>query len=423
MRSASSEIAVAALVREHWASLLRSLILFSGRVDLAEDALSAACERALSAWDEQVPARPAAWVRRVAQRILIDELRHEQTLARRRHLVAVEESVEALESVPNLIDDRVEMLWLSCHPALGSESRPLLALRFVLGLSTERIARMFLVSTSTMAARITRAKKRAAQAGFSPTSSRDYPERADDVARAISIAYTAAYFADDPATGDLVALLRQTARSHSAPALNALDVLVSLTHARRNARIDASGRLLTLAEQDRSLWHADEMTAALRRYIALTPSHGYAEELRAYATIEAAHAVSPDIEHTNWTLIDAAHNLLAKLGDSPLDRLENAAGRAASGRKIARADVDRLRRELPDHHRVLVLGAYLLRQEGDDLGADDLLRQAMDLCEYEHERQALRNLLNKSGDSPRGISAWTTTSTISKAMSKSIENL
>ena len=423
MNLASSDLAVATLVREHWASLLRSLILFSGRVDLAEDALSAACERALSAWGEQVPAHPVAWIRRAAQRILIDELRHEQALVRRRHLVATEESVEAAESVPSTIDDRVEMLWLACHPALGSESRPLLALRFVLGLSTERIARMFLVSTSTMAARITRAKKRAALAGFALTSSHDYPERADDVARAISVAYTAAYFADDPSTGELVTLLQQTARSHPHPALNALDVLVSLTHARRDARIDASGRLLTLAEQDRSLWHADEMTASLRRYTALTPSHGYAEELRAYATIEAVHAVAPDIEHTNWGLIDAAHDLLARLGDSPLDRLENAAGRAASGRAVVRADVDKLRRELPDHHRVLVLGAYLLRQEGDDPGADDLLRQAIDLCEYEHERHALRHLLSNSGDSLGEASARTTTPAISAAMTISVENL
>lgn len=402
MNLASSDLAVAALVREHWASLLRSLILFSGRVDLAEDALSAACERALSAWSEQIPAYPVAWVRRVAQRILIDELRREQALERRRHLVAVEESVEAAEGAPNLIDDRVEMLWLACHPALGSESRPLLALRFVLGLPTERIARMFLVSTSTIAARITRAKKRAAQAGFAVTSSRDYPERAGDVARALSVAYAAAYFADDPSAGDLVALLQQTARSRSHPALHALDVLVSLTHARRDARIDAHGRLLTLAEQDRSLWHADEITAALRRYIALAPSHGYAEELRAYATIEAAHAVAPDIRHTNWALIDAAHDLLTQLGDSPLDRLERAAGRVASGRPVVRAEVDQLHHELPGHHRVLVLGAYLLRQEGDDPGADDLLRRAIDLCEYEHERQALRHLLSDSSGTPGG---------------------
>ncbi|WP_170206052.1 DUF6596 domain-containing protein [Klugiella xanthotipulae] len=391
--------AVAALVREHWASLLRSLISFSGRVDLAEDALAAACERALSSWGGQTPAHPVAWIRRTAQRALIDELRHEQAFARRQHLVVTEESVEANESTLGMVDDRVEMLWLACHPALGSESRPLLALRFVFGLSTERIARMFLVSTSTMAARITRAKKRAALAGFALTSSREHPERADDVARAISVAYAAAYFASDESAADLVTLLHQTAGSRPHPALNALAVLISLTHARRDARIGADGRLLTLAEQDRSLWHVSEMTAALRQYTALSPSVGYAEELRAYATIEAAHAVAPDSERTNWRLIDAAHDRLAQLGDSPLDRLERAAGRAASGRPIARADVERLRRELPDHHRVLVVGAHLLRQEGDDLGADDLLRRAIELCEYEHERHALHHLLSDSGAS------------------------
>lgn len=392
----SPDDAVAALVREHWASLLRSLIVFSGRVDLAEDALSSAFERALGTWNKQIPAHPVAWIRRTAQRVLIDELRREQALARRRHLIVAEESIEAAEKAPSVIDDRVEMLWLACHPALGSESRPILALRFVLGLSTERIARMFLVSTSTMAARITRAKKRATLAGFALTSSRDYPERSDDVARALSVAYTAAYFANDKATGDLVSLVQQTAWNYPQPALSALDVLVSLTHARRAARIDTSGRLLTLAEQDRSLWRSEEITAALRRYTALAPSAGYAEELRAYATIEAAHSLAPNMELTNWGLIEAAHDRLAQLGDSPLDRLEEAAGRAAAGQTVAIAEVDRLRSELPNHHRVLVLGAHLLRQEGDDPGADDLLRRAIDMCEYEHERHALRYLLSNA---------------------------
>lgn len=388
--------AVAALVREHWAPLLRSLILFSKRVDLAEDALATACERALSAWEEQIPSHPVAWIRRAAQRVLIDELRREQAFTRRRHLIATEESIEAEEGMPSAIDDRIELLWLACHPALGSESRPLLALRFVLGLPTERIARMFLVSTSTMAARITRAKRRVASAGFALTPSRDDPERADDVARALSVAYTASYFAGDESSDDLVALLHQTAQKRPHPALNALDVLVSLTHARRDARIGPDGRLRTLAEQDRKLWRASEMTEALRRYTTLSPSTGYAEELRAYATIAAAHALAPDIERTDWNLIDAAHRRLAQLGDSPLDRLERAAGLTASGRPIDRAEVDRLRDELPDHHRVLVVAAYLHRQEGDQQGADKLIRRAIALCEYEHEAKALRHLLSDS---------------------------
>lgn len=390
----SAERAVAALVREHWASLLRSLIAFSGRVDLAEDALSSACERALAAWGKEMPSQPAAWIRRVAQRVLIDELRREHTLARQQHLVAREDSVEVIESASDAVDDRIEMLWLACNPALSAESRPLLALRFVLGVSTERLARMFLVSTATMAARITRAKKRAALAGFAVSSSREYPERSEDVARALSVAYAAAYFADDESSSDLVALVQQAAVHRPHPAINALDVLISLSHARRDARVAADGRLLTLAEQDRSQWHANEMTAALRRYTMLAPSAGYAEELRAYATIEAAHATAPDLDRTNWALIDAAHDRLAQLGDSPVDRLEHAAGRIISGRPLDRAEVDSLRHELPGHHRVLVVGAHLLRQEGEHAGADELLRQAIDLCEYEHEREALRRLLS-----------------------------
>lgn len=224
--------AVAVLVRVHWAPLLRALMVFSGRADLAEDALATACERALGAWEAQMPANPVAWIRRAAERALIDELRRERTLQRQQHLIATEELKDAEEHVPSVIDGRIELLWLACHPALRSESRPLLALRFVLGLSTERIARMFLVSPSTMAARLTRAKRRVASAGFALTPSLDSPERAADVARAISVAYAASYHAGDASSDDLVALLHQTARSRHHPALNALDVLVSLTHAR-----------------------------------------------------------------------------------------------------------------------------------------------------------------------------------------------
>ena len=398
MTEADSGQAVAALVREHWAPLLRSLTAFSGRVDLAEDALSTACERALAAWEDAPPQSPVAWVRRTAQRILIDALRREQALARRHHLLAAPHAVEAEECAQDPVDDRIDMLWLACHPALRAESRPLLALRFVLGVPTERLARMFLVPTPTMAARITRAKQRAARAGFALPSAQHTPERSADVARALSVAYTAAYFANDASATDLVTLIRQTAASHPHPALTALQVLVSFVHARRDARISADGRLLTLAEQDRSLWHADELAEALRQYTALAPGGGYAEELRGYATIEAAHAIAPDLERTDWGLIDAVFERLAQLGDSPLDRLSRVAGRAASGRPLARPDVDRLRRELPDHHRVLVIGAHLLRQEGDQAGSDALLRQAIELCPHEHERGAIRQLLGSPAD-------------------------
>lgn len=401
-----AELAVAALVREHWAPLLRSLIEFSGRADLAEDALSTAFERALDAWGDEVPVHPVAWLRRVAQRALIDDLRREQALDRRLHLIATDDlaadfTEDLAEDLPgarasNTVDDRIQMLWLACHPVLRSESRPVLALRFVLGLPTARIARMFLVPTATMAARITRAKRRLAPAALVGASVEEYSKRAPDVARALSVAYTASYFAGDDSSDDLVALVRHVAQTHADPALAALDVLIALTHARRDARLSPDGRLLTLAEQDRALWRTDEITDALRRYTTLEASSGYAEELRAYATIAAAHALAPDSQRTDWTLIRAAHQRLAQLGDSPIDRLEWAAQRTAFGYPVDPAEIARLLRELPDHHRVLVVAAHLRRQEGDAEGADALLQRAIELCEYEHEAKALRYLLRQS---------------------------
>lgn len=342
------------------------------------------------------------------------------------------------------VDDRIELLWLACHPALAADVRPILALRFVLGLSTQRIASLFLVSSATLAARLTRAKKRVAVAGLSLGASHADPERANDVAHSLYLAYTAAYYSPDlDASADVVRLIHRSAAAVPHPALVALDVLATLSHARRFARhpradlgggasarrtsgagtsgagasgsdVSAAGEngrearganvsaadvsgvtqtFVTLAEQDRTLWRDDEIVAALRTYANLDPTTGFAEELRIMATIAAFHSVAPSHELTDWRAIDAAYAKLEALTASPVATLNRQAARALSGSHIDAAAVNRLQRELPHHHRVSLLASRLHLQVGDTPAARAALRTAIDQCESEHERETLRTQL------------------------------
>ena len=186
-------------LRDDWGRLLGRLIRSSGRPDLAEDALAEAFVQAAEQWHgRHVPANPAGWLSTTAQRRLIDAQRAE--VRRRtpefRRAVASAESVAPVEPTPgDGVDDRMALLFMATHPALADDVRPALALRFVLGIPTEVIARLFLVPTPTMAARLTRAKRRLAEIGaaFRVPPPSAWPERVDDVARAIYLAFTAGY--------------------------------------------------------------------------------------------------------------------------------------------------------------------------------------------------------------------------------------
>lgn len=388
----TSSDALTAAAREHWAPLLRQLTAYSGRIDLAEDALATAYARAAIAWPDQMPVNPAGWLYRTAQNALVDELRREQTAARHRHLVAHREEATAPASE---VDERLELLWLACHPALAPEVRPVLALRFVLGLPTASIAALFLVSESTLAARLTRAKRRVAAAGFALADApRDAPGRAEDVAQALHLAYTAAYLApDDEAADDIVRLIAHVAGLVEHPALEALTVLTALTHARRTARTSAAGTLLTLAEQDRSHWQHREITAALRRYARIEPQDGYAEELRLLASIAALHSVAPTSAATWWPAIDAAYAALESLTGSPVTMLNRQAARATAGSAVDPAALAQVTDALPGHHRVHVLAAHLHQHAGDTELAAAALRSAIDACTNPRERATLNSRL------------------------------
>lgn len=366
------------VLRDDWGRLLGRLIRSSGRPDLAEDALAQAFAQAAEQWRRAAPpANPGGWLASTAQRRLIDAQRAE--VRRRapefRRAVASPTSVEPAESTPgDDVDDRMALLFMATHPALAEDVRPALALRFVLGIPTDTIARLFLVPTSTMAARLTRAKRRLAEIGAAfrvpPTSA--WPERVADVAHAIYLAFTAGYAPG----GDEV---RRTADATDAvrlavlaadlvpgqPVLDALAALVLLHHSRRDARFAGDGTLVLLADQDRTRWRAAEIAAGLGRLTTLPPTTGYAEELRLQALIAAFHATAATASDTDWVGIARAYRRLEELTGSPIVRLNRAvAVGEASGPLAGLAVLRAVGERLPGHHRVALVRAELLRRDG-----------------------------------------------------------
>jgi RNA polymerase sigma-70 factor (ECF subfamily) len=397
-----SEEPVERAFRTEWGRLLSLLVSRTRRLDLAEDALSEAFARASDRWPgEGMPADPAGWLYATAYRHVVGRLRAEAIAGRKAPLLAVRPGwVPPDEPAEVLADDRLQLILLCCHPALPSESRSALALRLVVGTSTEQIARLFLVPPATMAARLTRAKKKIVLAGIplgAPLAD-ELRVRLDEVCRTIYLAFTAGY---TPGTGpDLLRAdlagdaVRLGVLLHElvpdAPQVRALLALLVLQHSRRDAR-RRDGRLVTLIDQDRSRWHHDEIRAGLGLAAGLEPGEGYAEELRLQALVAAEHARAPTAAATDWSAIAGRYAALEALTGSAIVRLNRAV--AVAEAHGARAGLDLLAAldtVLPDSHRVAAVRAELAQRVGDLDVARASYRRAIDLCANEVERDHLR---------------------------------
>ena len=409
---------LAQVCREDWGRLLGPLIRRHGRPDLAEDALAEAIASAYGQWSAAgIPAVPPAWLSHVASRRVLDAIRHERTLAGKAHLLATADPAPApAEAMPGAdTDDRLPLLFMATHPALAPEIRPALALRFVLGVPTRDIAALFLVPEATMAARLTRAKKRLRTIGaaFAVPDPQRWPQRCDDVARAIYLAFTAGYA---PRDGPEVVHVRATSEAvrladlaadlmTDSPVLAALSALLTLHDARRDARTGADGALVRLADQDRTRWNHSQIRAGLDRLTALTPTTGYAEELRLQALIAAFHASAATSADTDWVAIARTYARLEELTGSPVVRLNRAVAVAEVAGAMAGLDVLRAAADqLPGHHRVAAVRAELLRREGDRQGARAAYDEALTACPDGPERrhlQARRDSLETPGAGTR----------------------
>ncbi len=416
--SASTDDTIAAVYRDEWGRLLSLLVARTRRLDLVEDALAEAFARATTSWpDSGVPTNPPGWLYRTAYRLVIDRLRSEAIAGRKAPLLATTVRTEPTDA-PDVSDpealgwpEELQLLFLCCHPALSPPTQSALALRFILGVSTDEIARLFLVSPSTMAARITRAKKKvlAARIPFGSPADADVPARLDQVCRSVYLAFTAAY---TPSSGPELLRVDSAAQAvrlarvlhrlvPDAAQVNALVALVMFQHSRRDARL-RQGRLVTLADQYRTLWHHDEITAAVELLHGLEPTSAYACELALQAHIAAEHATAPTAAATNWEEIARYYEALERLTGSPVVRLNRAVAVAeVDGPRAGLALLDDLMVTLPANHRLFAVRAELAARDGDWPLATSSYHQAITHSHNDVETAFLRSRLAELPASPR----------------------
>ncbi len=404
---------IEALYREEWGRLVSLLVARTRRMDLAEDALAEAFARATERWPaDGVPTNPAGWLYTTAYRQLVGRLRAEAIAGRKAPLLAVRPGwVPPTANPDELPDERLHLILLCCHPALSSESRSALALRLVIGTPTEQIARLYLVPTATMAARLTRAKKKIVLAGIplSDPVGEELRSRLDEVCRTIYLAFTAGY---SPGSGpDLLradlagdAVRLAAVLHHLVPDANQVQAMLALLllhHARRDARRH-DGQLATLAAQDRSLWHHSEIQAGLALLGQLSSGSGYAEELRLQALIAAEHASAPTAAATDWATIASHYAVLETLTGSAIVRLNRAVAVAeAQDAQAGLALLAALDVVLPNNHRLAAVRGELAYRTGDLQLARDSFRTALSLCGNEVERTHLSARLAEIDTLPR----------------------
>ena len=348
-----------------------------------------------------IPANPPAWLVTVARRRIVDRLRSEATAARKLPMLVVdshlqEEAQRVMADAGEVVhDERLRLVLLCAHPALAPESAAALTLRLVLGISTADIARLFLVSTPTMAARLTRARKRLTGKHFEVP---DGPELAERIGLAADIAYLAFTAAYAPASGDdvhhpelegeairLARVIRDVAPVNTE--LDALLALMLLQHSRRDARVGRAGELVLMADQDRSRWHRVEIDEAVE---LLTPLAGAPPApYLLQALVAAEHAIAPTADDTAWTRISRHYAELEELTGSPVVRLNRAVAVAeADGPLAGLRLLDGL--DLPGH-RLPGVRAELLLRAGRYDEARDAFDLALSRCDNEAERRHLRS--------------------------------
>jgi RNA polymerase sigma-70 factor (ECF subfamily) len=399
-----SEAALDLAWRDQWGRLTALLVAQFRRLDLAEDGLADAFEAAARTWPRDgVPANPPAWLLTSARRRILDRLRAEAVAARRLPALAVETKLQEeaqrvmADGGERVRDERLRLVLLCAHPALSRENAAALTLRMVTGVSTADIARLFLVPTTTMAARLTRARKSLAGARFEiPTG----PALQTRVGRAADVAYLAFTVGYTPPSGaellrpDLAAeairlarLLRELLPGRAD--LDGLLGLLLLQHSRRDARVDDAGRLVLLPDQDRTRWHADEIAEALRVLTPHVAAPGTTYLLQ--ALIAAEHAIAPHPDATDWPRIVGRYDELLALEDTPVVRLNRAvAVSAADGPLAGLRALGEL--ELPGHRLPGVRGQLLAEVGRIEEARTDLAR-AVELCDNAAERAHLTSRL------------------------------
>jgi RNA polymerase sigma-70 factor (ECF subfamily) len=377
--------------------VLAALIGFLGDFDLAEEASQEAFAIAAERWPhEGVPSSPGTWLVSTARNRAIDRIRRERTFAAKARLLDVPAAAEDEDSMEatTLPDERLELLFTCCHPALSTEAQVALTLRTLGGLTTAEIARAFLVPEATMAQRLVRAKHKIRAAGIPFRVPPDHllPERLAAVAAVVYLIFNQGYGGRGELAAEAIRLGRALAElMPDEPEAQALLALMLLHDSRRAARL-RDGELVLLADQDRSLWDAEQIAAgraALARAIALRGRGPYITQ----AAIAALHTEQP----TDWPQIAALYGELARLTDSPVVELNRAVAVAeAEGPEAGLAIAEGL--ELDNYLYLHSTRGELLRRLGRNKEAGLAFERALELAEGEAELRLLERRLREVGD-------------------------
>ncbi|MDQ2749720.1 MAG: sigma-70 family RNA polymerase sigma factor [Actinomycetota bacterium] len=369
--------AVADAHRREWAFVLAATVRVTRDLDIAEECVQDAYAQALVTWPAAgVPAKPGAWLTTVARRRALDLLRRDAVLRRALPLLVEDQVVPPTEPSDAIPDDRLRLICTCCHPALARESQIALTLRLLCGLTTAEVARAFLVSEPTMAARLTRAKKKiaAARIPYRVPSAAELPARVDSILDVVHLLFTTGHTAPvgaDLVRRDLVERALDLARMLRVLLPDSTDVagllgLILLTDARRATRTGPDGSLVRLAEQDRSAWDRaaiGEGVALVHEALRSRPPGRYALQ----AAIAAVHAEAPSWEATDWAEVVALYNVLAQIWPSPVVALNRAVAVGfARGPEAGLAELDALGAEpqLAGYGYLPAARADFLRQLG-----------------------------------------------------------
>jgi RNA polymerase sigma-70 factor (ECF subfamily) len=364
------DVVLASVVRAETAGIVSALTRILGNFDVAEEAVQEAIVEALTAWRRDgIPERPGGWLLTAAKRNALDRLRRDARY--REKLALLKENTMYDDEAFARPDERLELLFACCHPALSPEGRLALTLRAVVGLTTAEIARAFLTVEPTIAQRIVRTKRKIVQAGIPIRVPEEHElrDRTDGVLTVIYLAYNEAFLTtsgEQASRRDLaddaiwLATLVATSLPREAEPLGLLSLLV-LSHSRAAARFDNAGRMVLMRDQERSRWDATAIGEGMR-LLARAAALRQPGRFQIHAAIAACHAEASSWEATDWPQILALYDVLLRRDPSPVVALNRAVALAhVDGPGAGLAAVDSLAPALDGYHLLHSTRGELLR--------------------------------------------------------------